>query len=136
DFPSEEEYMQGPMKQGVPVLAGLLLSAVTMLAPLAYATPPDPTWISGFWDDGDHDDVILLITSDISAIESHVATDGGPVRAVITGLAHADEPGVADHALPSVRRSGLLTARTGPPSVPTWDDVAQPVRADVSTPAR
>jgi len=90
--------MQGPMKQGVPVVAGLLLSAVTMLAPLAYATPPDPAWISGFWDDGDHDDVILLITSDISAVEPHVAPGGDPVRAVITGVPRTDEQHASSHA--------------------------------------
>jgi hypothetical protein len=30
---------------------------------LAYADPPDPTWIAGFWDDADYDDVIVRITS-------------------------------------------------------------------------
>ncbi len=38
------------MKPRVPVLAVLLLSAVATLAPLAYATPPDPTWIAGVWE--------------------------------------------------------------------------------------
>ena len=43
----------------VPVL--LLLSAV--LTPMAYASPPDPSWIRGIYDDGDFDNVVVLITS-------------------------------------------------------------------------
>jgi len=40
-----------------------LLPALVVLTPLAYASPPDPAWISGFFDDGDHDDVVVLVTS-------------------------------------------------------------------------
>ena len=68
--------MQGAMKRRLPALAALLLSAVVTLTPLAYATPPDPAWIPGFWDDADHDDLIFRITSDVGAIEPHPASDG------------------------------------------------------------
>ena len=27
-----------------------------------YESPPDPTWVPGFFDDGDFDDVVVLIT--------------------------------------------------------------------------
>jgi hypothetical protein len=37
---------------------------------LAYADPPDPTWIEGFWDDADYDDVIIRITSTTSTIDT------------------------------------------------------------------
>jgi len=37
---------------------------------LAYGTPPDPTWIAGFWDDADYDDVVVRVISTSSAIES------------------------------------------------------------------
>ena len=37
---------------------------------VANADPPDPTWISGCWDDGDEDDVI----NDILAIPGWAAT--------------------------------------------------------------
>ena len=79
------------MKLGLPVLPLVLLCAVIALAPLAYATPPDPTWIAGFWDDNDHDDVILLITSDVGAIEPHLVRDGNPVHAVVSALPQTDE---------------------------------------------
>jgi len=40
----------------------LLVGALVMLVPLAHASPPDPTWIAGLYDDADHDDVVLAIT--------------------------------------------------------------------------
>jgi membrane protease YdiL (CAAX protease family) len=41
----------------------LLLLLVAGLTPLAYASPPDPAWIEGIYDDADSDDVIVMITS-------------------------------------------------------------------------
>jgi hypothetical protein len=43
--------------------AWLLLLLVGGLTPLAYASPPDPSWIRGIYDDADYDDVVVLITS-------------------------------------------------------------------------
>jgi hypothetical protein len=51
--------------QTVPVL--LLLSAV--LTPMAYASPPDPSWINGLYDGGDFDDVVVQITSGAGVID-------------------------------------------------------------------
>jgi len=41
----------------------LLLVAVAwvLLRPLAAASPPDPTWIAGVYDDGDLDDIVIHI---------------------------------------------------------------------------
>ena len=83
--------MQGTMNFRWPALALLLLGAVAALAPLAYATPPDPTWIGGFWDDADHDDVIVLITSGVGAIGPHLTPDASAVHAVVTALPPRDE---------------------------------------------
>lgn len=33
------------------------------LVPAAYADPPDPSWIGGFWDDDDFDTVVAYIAS-------------------------------------------------------------------------
>ena len=41
-------------------MVSLLVSVLVALTPLAYASPPDPTYISGLWDDGDYDDVVIL----------------------------------------------------------------------------
>ena len=44
------------------LLGGLLVA----LVPLAHASPPDETWISGLYDDGDYDDVVLALVDAIS----------------------------------------------------------------------
>ena len=40
----------------------ILLSGLVVIIPLAYAGPPDPTWIPGIYDDADYDDVVWLVT--------------------------------------------------------------------------
>ena len=57
-------------------LPEILLATVTLIVPvvllaLAYASPPDPAWIPGMYDDGDFDDVIVRVTS----ASGHVAVD-------------------------------------------------------------
>jgi hypothetical protein len=47
----------------------VLLAGVIGLCPLAYASPPDPVWIHGFYDDADHDDVIVLLTNSAAVID-------------------------------------------------------------------
>jgi hypothetical protein len=49
----------------------LVVGAIALLAPLAYASPPDPAWIAGFWDNADYDDVVLLVTSAVGTADSH-----------------------------------------------------------------
>jgi len=41
----------------------VLIGPIAAITPLAYATPPDPSWICGIYDGDDYDDVILRITS-------------------------------------------------------------------------
>ena len=50
-------------------LALALLLAVVLLTPLAYASPPDPVWVSGYFDDADYDDVVVLVTSSGAAVD-------------------------------------------------------------------
>ena len=61
------------------VLTLVLVALMLSLAPLAYATPPDPTWISGIWDDDDFDDVVGYITSAAGLLPHPVACDLRPV---------------------------------------------------------
>jgi hypothetical protein len=52
------------------VLTGLLLAVVlASLLPLAYATPPDPTWLAGYWDDDDYDDVVLAVVQAVASVD-------------------------------------------------------------------
>ena len=46
-----------------------LVAALLALVPAAHASPPDPSWIPGLYDNADFDDVVLLITSGHGAIE-------------------------------------------------------------------
>src|SRR5262245_10687219 len=56
-------------------LALLLLGVFAGLVPLAHASPPDPTWIAGFYDGADFDDVVLAIVS--LAVASRPPTPAG-----------------------------------------------------------
>ncbi len=43
-----------------------LVSLLLWLTPAAYADPPDPTWIGGYWDDDDFDNVVAFIASTLA----------------------------------------------------------------------
>jgi len=45
----------------------LVALALVALPLLAQASPPDPTWVSGVYDAGDYDDVVLTATSTAGA---------------------------------------------------------------------
>ena len=55
-----------PMILRLPVTA-LLVLVLAALGPLAGASPPDPSWIDGFYDAADGDDAILAVTALVSA---------------------------------------------------------------------
>jgi hypothetical protein len=60
------------------------------LTPLAYASPPDPTYISGLWDDGDYDDVVTLAACATSVVDVRAGYDLDFVRVVLAVLPAAD----------------------------------------------
>src|SRR3989442_5460911 len=64
-------------------LAVLLLGVLLTLPTVAHASPTDPVWIPGFYDDNDYDDVILLITGAVSVVDSRVVD---PVSTVVVFL--------------------------------------------------
>lgn len=63
--------------RSVAMLPGI---ALLTLVPLAHASPPDPTWIAGLYDDADHDDAVIAIT-DASGLPT-----GDSAAIVPTGL--------------------------------------------------
>ena len=81
----------------------LLLVVVAMLSlgVLAYASPPDPDWISGLWDNGDYDDIILLVTSGVGITDSHAIEDGRPLVVVRPLESTVDENRLAARPRPS-----------------------------------
>ena len=69
----------------------LLVGTVMSLAPLAHASPPDPGWIAGFWDNGDYDDVVLLVTSAVGTADSHLPYQTISATVVIASVSVPDE---------------------------------------------
>ena len=39
----------------------LIIVALMLIAPIAFASPPDPSWIAGIYDGADGDDVVSLV---------------------------------------------------------------------------
>src|SRR5215510_15003931 len=54
---------------------GLNVAVLYALLPLAYATPPDPMYLAGLWDDADYDDVVALVTSSVTSIDTYAGSD-------------------------------------------------------------
>ena len=67
-------------------LVGVLLT----LRVLADANPPDPTWIAGFWDDADYDDVVILITSTSGIADANPFVEVKPLRVFIAAVTTDD----------------------------------------------
>ena len=61
------------------VLAMVILLFVGSLASLAYASPPDPTWIPGVYDDADFDDVVGLVELGAGVVVSAELTVARPL---------------------------------------------------------
>ncbi len=92
----------------VPALASLVV--LGGLGPLAHASPPDPTYIPGLYDDADHDDVIMLALSTVGTRDSAAPVLGHVGERVTEILAHRPPTPLATPALgPSLTR--------GPPVV-------------------
>jgi hypothetical protein len=51
------------------VIGGALLTALVALTPLAYASPLDPTWVSGIFDDDDNDNGVYFVTSSTATLD-------------------------------------------------------------------
>jgi hypothetical protein len=51
----------GPLGPSV-LVAALVLALFALVGPLAYASPPDETWVAGIYDAADCDDALALLT--------------------------------------------------------------------------
>jgi len=49
-----------------------LLPVLLALVPLADASPPDQTWLAGFYDDADFDEVVVAVVSASAVVDSIV----------------------------------------------------------------
>ena len=74
----------------LPRLLALLLILVTAgLAPATYADPPDPSWLGGYWDDDDFDDVVILLNGTVAIAEA-LTIDAAPPRDIVALVECAD----------------------------------------------
>ncbi len=55
--------------------AAIALTVCATLPALAYASPPDPVWIQGIYDDADYDDVVGLVTAGSGDLGPAAPTD-------------------------------------------------------------
>jgi hypothetical protein len=74
------------MWRSVWVLTSLV--ALAGLGPLAYASPPNPTYIPGLYDAADHDDVILLVLSTVGTLDGAPPALAQVGPGVVNILAH------------------------------------------------
>ena len=54
--PVPSRSMQQSIAAALPIVLALML-----LPPLAFASPPDPSWVAGFYDGADGDDIVSLV---------------------------------------------------------------------------
>ncbi len=70
----------------------LLVSGVlAALTPLAYASPPDPSWLNGVYNGADFNDVVESITSGISIVDSQALCSVEPTPVVVASVFQGDE---------------------------------------------
>ena len=85
-------YMVRHMAPSRGVVASLVVVLLVAVTALAYASPPDPPYTSGLWDDGDYDDVVILATSTTSVLDVHTASGIRFVRVVMGVPARTTDP--------------------------------------------
>ena len=61
--------LSGDLARPFVILACVLGAVLIVLMPLAHGSPIDPS-SPGFWDNGDFDDVILFLTSNLHLLET------------------------------------------------------------------
>src|SRR5262249_34941412 len=94
-------------RAGPASLALVLSLLVTGLPFLAYASPPDPSWVRGLYDDADFDDVVCFIIS-----------SAGLVNDVSSASPRPDSPLVVLEFPLANRSFALFSFRAPPPRAP------------------
>jgi len=74
-----------PLVRPPRILAALLVVLVTALAPATYAMPTDPTWLGGYWDNDDFDDVVLLLEGAVAVVVAFTV-NATPPRDVVASV--------------------------------------------------
>src|SRR5215468_7680068 len=75
--PVPSRSMQQSITAALPIALALIL-----LPPLAFASPPDPSWVAGFYDDADGDDIVSLVC-ETSAANQATPSHLGPLPCLL-----------------------------------------------------
>src|SRR5215813_1951192 len=59
-----------------------IVLVLILLPPLAFASPPDPSWVAGFYDDADGDDIVSLVC-ETSAANQATPSHLGPLPCLL-----------------------------------------------------
>ena len=95
----------------LPILVvALSVAAISAVTPLAYASPPDPSWVKGIYDDADFDDVVGLVTSAKALVEP---MDAAALHVVSPATSLEVSP---RESTPNCHSTGTLHARAPPAS--------------------
>lgn len=57
------------MHQATRLLGLVLVCLAVGVTTLAYADPPDPSWVAGYWDDDDFDNVVVFLLSATAVVQ-------------------------------------------------------------------
>jgi hypothetical protein len=82
------------------LLLGVLISSLSVLA---YASPPDPWWGRGVYDDADFDDVVCLIITKTGLVEDAALMEGLPDFVLIGVGVQPDDQSAGPFSLSSTR---------------------------------
>src|SRR5262245_4429288 len=92
------------------LIAGCVSAILAVSVALAYATPPDPPWIPGIYDERDYDDVVGLLTDGTGVTDSQAMPC---VECVLVGVVCREGTGWIRY--PTVHRKTIR----GPPAIET-----------------
>jgi len=82
-------------------LAFSLCVLTSSLSILAYASPPDPSWVRGVYDDADFDDVVCLILANAGLVDDSAPVEGRPNFALTRAEVPPDDLSVVSFSLSS-----------------------------------
>src|SRR5215469_17856660 len=71
----------GSMRKAIATAFPIVL-ALILLPPLAFASPPDPSWVAGFYDGADGDDIVSLVY-ETSAANQTAPSHLGPLPCLL-----------------------------------------------------
>ena len=90
-------------RTGPASLALSICILISGLSVIAYASPPDPSWLRGVYDDADFDDVVCLILANTGLVDDSTSVEDRPDFVLIRAEVPQDELSIARFSLSSVQ---------------------------------